>query len=216
MSTERSAIAVPDAPSEAPRKAAPAANPVRRPALIVVAIALVLFLYGLIADRSTPYTSQATVQAYVVKIAPEVAGKVIELGVGDNARVAAGDVLLRIDPEPYRLAVERAEAQLETAGQSVGSSTAGVAAAEASLATAIAERQNVREQSARVLELVRKGVYAAARADQRKGCPRNRPRQRYRGRRPSSSRLARASARRAPRMPRSAMRWRPWGVRSSI
>ena len=92
----------------------------RRPALVVVAIALVLFLYGLIADRLTPYTSQATVQAYVVKIAPEVAGKVIELGVGDNARVAAGDVLLRIDPEPYRLAVERAEAQLEAAGQSVG------------------------------------------------------------------------------------------------
>ena len=34
--------------------------------------------------------------------------------------------------------------------------------------TAIAERQNVREQSARVLELVKKGVYAEARADREK------------------------------------------------
>jgi multidrug resistance efflux pump len=156
-----------DAPAPAAEepKPASAANPVRRPALVVVAIALLLFFYGLIADRLTPYTSQATVQAYVIKIAPEVAGKVIELGVGDNARVAAGDVLLRVDLEPYRLAVERAEAQLEAAGQSVGSSTAGVAAAEANLATAVAEHRNAREQSARVLELVRKGVYAEARAD---------------------------------------------------
>jgi multidrug resistance efflux pump len=154
--------------SEAPRKPGRAPNPVRRPALIVTAIALVLFLYGLIADRSTPYTSQATVQAYVVKIAPEVAGKVIEVGVGDNARVTAADVLLRVDTEPYRLAVERAGAQLKTAGQSVGSSTAAVAAAEASHITAIAERENVRKQSARILELAKKGVYAEARVDQAK------------------------------------------------
>ena len=165
MSTESGAAAPPDAPSEEPRKPAPPANPMRRPALIVVAIAAVFFVYGLIADRLTPYTSQATVQAYVVKIAPEIGGKVSELGVGDNARVAPGDVLLRIDPEPYRIAVERAEAQLEVAGQSVGSSTAGVVAAEASVANAIAERQNIREQAGRVLVLVEKGVYAQSRYD---------------------------------------------------
>jgi multidrug resistance efflux pump len=64
--------------------------------LIILVIALVLFIYGLLSDRSTPYTSQATVQAYIVKIAPEVAGKVTEVAIGDNARVAAGDVLLRM------------------------------------------------------------------------------------------------------------------------
>jgi len=167
MSTESGTAAAPDAPSEEPSKAAPA-NPMRRPALIVVALAAVFFAYGLIADRLTPYTSQATVQAYVVKIAPEIAGKVAELGVGDNARVKAGDVLLRIDPEPYRIAVERAEAQLEVAAQSVGSSTAGVAAAEANLATAIANRANIREQTARVMELVKKGIYSESRADTEK------------------------------------------------
>jgi multidrug resistance efflux pump len=144
----------------------PARDPVRRPVLIVVAVALVLFVYGLIADRSTPYSSQATVQAYVVKIAPEVAGKVVEVGIGDNARVAAGDVLLRLEPDAYRLAVQRAEAQLGNAGQSVGSSTAAVAAAEANYVTAIAEQQNVLQQSARILELAKKGIYAQARVDQ--------------------------------------------------
>jgi multidrug resistance efflux pump len=146
----------------------PAPNPMRQPALIVVAIALVLFVYGLIADRSTPYTAQATVQEYVVKIAPDVAGRVIEIDVGDNARVAAGDVLFRLDPDLYRLAVERAEAQLGVAGQSVGSSTATIAAAEASRVSAIAEIQSVRKQSARIFELAKKGVYAEARVDQAK------------------------------------------------
>ncbi len=174
MSTERLsdaapvapvAPAAPAAPAKEPAKATPAANPMRRPALVVVAIAAVFFVYGLIADRVTPYTAQATIQAYVVKIAPEIAGRVAELGVGDNARVKAGEVLLRLDPEPYRIAVERAAAQLEVAGQSVGSSTAGVVAAEASVANAVAARQNTREQANRVLELVKKGIYPQARYD---------------------------------------------------
>ena len=69
-----------------------------------------------------------------------------------------------MDPEPYRIAVEEAEAKLATAGQTVGASTAGVASAEAKVAEMTARRNNTREQTARVLELVKKGTYAAARA----------------------------------------------------
>ena len=54
--------------SDAPR------DPVRRWTLIVLGLIVILFLYSLIADRLTPYTSQATVQAFVVRMAPEVAG----------------------------------------------------------------------------------------------------------------------------------------------
>ena len=67
-------------------------DPVRRWTLIILGLIVVLFLYSLIADRLTPYTSQATVQAFVVRMAPEVAGRVIEVNVVDNQRVAAGDV----------------------------------------------------------------------------------------------------------------------------
>jgi multidrug resistance efflux pump len=143
-------------------------NPVRRVTLTVLLIGAVYFAYSIVADRATPYTSQATVQAYLVRVAPEVSGNIIELGVTDNAVVTAGAVLFRIDPEQYRLAVESAEAQLEAAGQSVGSSTAAVAAAQANLAKAIAERENAREQTARVFELVKTKVYAKARGDQAK------------------------------------------------
>jgi multidrug resistance efflux pump len=156
--------AAPQAPPEAQRPAPP--SPVRRVALAVIVIGAIYFAYSIVADRLTPYTAQATVQAFLVRVAPEVSGSVIDLGVEDSQPVTAGTVLFRIDPVPYRLAVERAEAQLEAAGQSVGSSTAGVASAEASLAKAIAERENVREQTARTFELVKKKVYAEARGDQ--------------------------------------------------
>src|SRR6478735_6988139 len=118
----------------------PPANPVRRLTLIVMTIGVTLFIYGIAADRITPYTAQALVQAYLVKIAPEVSGRVIEVGVGTDQRVEAGKVLFRIEPDQYVLAVRRAEAQLETIGQTIGASTASVATAQAKLVEAIALR----------------------------------------------------------------------------
>ena len=141
-------------------------DPVRRWTLIVLGLILVLFLYSLIADRLTPYTSQATVQAFVVRMAPEVAGRVIEVNVADNQRVKGGDVLFRIDPQPFALALQQAEAKLAGVGQSIGASTAAVTSAQERLIEAKALRDNVREQANRVLQLVAKGVYAKAREDQ--------------------------------------------------
>jgi multidrug resistance efflux pump len=144
----------------------PPANPVRRMTLIVMAIGAVLFLYSIAADRITPYTAQALVQAYLVRIAPEVGGRVVEIGVGTDQRVEAGTLLFRIEPDQYVLAVRRAEAQLETVGQSIGASTAAVATAQAKLVEAIAGRENARDQTARTFELVRKGVHSEARRTQ--------------------------------------------------
>ncbi|WP_244479597.1 HlyD family secretion protein [Methylobacterium sp. Leaf111] len=138
----------------------------RRITLVVVALGAILFVYGIAGDRETPYTAQGLVQAYLVRIAPEVAGKVTEVGVRTDQRVNAGTVLFRIDPDAYALAVRRAEAKLEAAGQSIGASTAAVASAQAKLADAVSKRENAREQTARIFELVRKGVYAQARQQQ--------------------------------------------------
>ena len=140
-------------------------NPVRKWTLVVLALCVVFLLYSLIADRLTPYTSQAVAQAYIVGIAPEVAGRIIEIDVEDNQLVKAGQTLFRIDSEPYQIAVEQAEAKLATVGLTIGASTAGVASAEAELAEMTARRDNTREQTARVFELVKKGTYAAARGD---------------------------------------------------
>jgi multidrug resistance efflux pump len=143
-------------------------DPVRRWTLIILAIIVVLFFYSIIADRMTPYTSQAIVQAFVVRVAPEVSGRVLEVGVTDNQKVKAGELLFRIDPEPYRIALREAEAKVAGVGQTIGANTAAVTSAEERLIEARAERDNVVEQAKRILELVEKGVYAKAREDKAK------------------------------------------------
>ena len=141
------------------------ADPLRRWTLAIVVLCVLLFGWTLIADRLTPYTSDASVRAFVVRMVPEVSGKVIEIAVRDNQIVRSGDLLYRIDPTPFRIAVERAEASLAAAGQAVGASTAAVDAAQVRLVEETAQRTNVREQAARIFELVRVGVYPAAKGD---------------------------------------------------
>jgi multidrug resistance efflux pump len=143
-------------------------DPVRRWTLIVLSIIAVIFLYSIIADRMTPYTSQAVVQAYVVRVAPEVSGRVLEMGVTDNQRVKAGELLFRIDPEPYEIALKQAEARVDGVGQTIGANTASVSSAQERLVEAKANRDNIVEQAKRVLQLVEKGVYAKAREDRAK------------------------------------------------
>jgi multidrug resistance efflux pump len=146
-------------------KTATQRDPVRRWTLIVLGLVVGLFLYSIIADRMTPYTSQAIVQTFVVRMASEVAGRVIEVKVVDNQRVNAGDVLFRIDTQPFKIALAQAEAKLAGVGQTIGAGTAAVISAQERLIEAEAKRDNVREQANRVLQLVEKGVYAKARKD---------------------------------------------------
>ena len=66
-----------------------------------------------------PWTRDATVRAYVVTMAPEVAGRIVELPVIDNKYVRKGDLLMVIDPTNYRIAVSQAEAAVQQAQASV-------------------------------------------------------------------------------------------------
>ena len=111
-------------------------DPVRKWTFIILAAAFLLLVWYLVSDRVTPSTSQARVHALVVPIAPEVSGTVFSVDVGNNQRVKAGQELFHIDPERYRLAVETAEADLQSARQSMGASSANVSAAEAGLVSA--------------------------------------------------------------------------------
>jgi multidrug efflux system membrane fusion protein len=62
----------------------------------------------------SPYTDDASIDADVVHIASTVPGRIVELDVRENQLVKAGDVLFEIDPEPYRLRVELAAAELKS------------------------------------------------------------------------------------------------------
>src|SRR5207247_9344669 len=57
-----------------------------------------------------PRTDDAYLQADLVHMAPDVSGRIVELHVRDNQAVRKGDVLFRIDPDPYRMRVAQARA----------------------------------------------------------------------------------------------------------
>jgi RND family efflux transporter MFP subunit len=63
----------------------------------------------------TPWTRDGTVRAYVVKVAPQVAGEIVSLPVADNQFVHKGDLLMLIDPRNYSIAVRQAQATAEQA-----------------------------------------------------------------------------------------------------
>jgi multidrug efflux system membrane fusion protein len=65
--------------------------------------------------ESDPESDDATIDADVVHIAPSVSGRIIDLPVKENQLVKEGDVLFVIDPEPYRLHLELAKAELQAA-----------------------------------------------------------------------------------------------------
>ena len=62
-----------------------------------------------------PWTRDGHVRAQVIKITPRVSGPIVELPINDNQAVIKGDLLFRIDPRTYELAVEQAEAKLQQA-----------------------------------------------------------------------------------------------------
>jgi RND family efflux transporter MFP subunit len=62
-----------------------------------------------------PWTRDGTVRAYVVTMAPEVAGRIVELPVADNQFVHKGDLLMVIDPTDYTIAISLGEAAVEQA-----------------------------------------------------------------------------------------------------
>jgi multidrug resistance efflux pump len=74
-------------------------------------------MWGVYMDA--PWTRDATVRAYVIAMAPEVAGRIVELHVVDNKYVHRGDLLMVIDPTNYSIAVSQAEAAVQQSQASV-------------------------------------------------------------------------------------------------
>jgi multidrug resistance efflux pump len=67
------------------------------------------------AYMGAPWTRDGTVRAYVVTLAPQVAGYIVELPVADNQFVHKGELLMVIDPTNYKIAVSLAEAAVQQA-----------------------------------------------------------------------------------------------------
>ncbi|HXP31953.1 MAG TPA: HlyD family secretion protein [Stellaceae bacterium] len=81
--------------------------------MLSVPLALVLaagYLY--VTGGRYVSTDDAYVQADMIAVSADVGGRVVEVDVRDNQQVTDGQLLFRLDDRPYRIALERAKAQL--------------------------------------------------------------------------------------------------------
>ena len=153
VQSEAPAQQQPAAPPAAPVEAAPKKKGSRR-LVLMIAVPLVLVLGGAyfwLNGGRYQDTDNAYVQQAKVSLSADIAGRVASVKVGENQLVKAGDVLFTIDPEPYRIALDQANAALATARVNVeqmkvsyGTAEAQLAASEATLTIrqAAFDRQN--------------------------------------------------------------------------
>ncbi len=121
---------------------------------VAIAAFVLLFGYFLAADLWMPITPQAQLTRPVLRIAPRVSGQVLEIAVANNAHVQAGQLLFRLDPEPFRLAVHAAELAEEQAEQSNQQLDAALAAARAEHQAAQATAAELQREGGRLSKLL--------------------------------------------------------------
>ncbi|HKO67793.1 MAG TPA: HlyD family secretion protein [Burkholderiaceae bacterium] len=121
----------------------------RRGAIIVFILIVLSLVWYFVSDRLTPYTSQARVQAFVVPVPAEVSGTVLKVYVKNNDEVQRGQPLFDIDPSQYKIALQRSRSDYESVRLSVNASNASVAAAQASLRAAVANRVYAQQDATR-------------------------------------------------------------------
>jgi membrane fusion protein (multidrug efflux system) len=155
MKTEPEAADEP-AKEKATVPAAAATAKKRRWPVIIVLVLLVVaaVVFGVPRVRRalhTVSTDDAYVNSYVTFVAPRVSGQVLRVQVEDNNRVKKGTILVELDPEPYRVAVEIKQAALQAA-------QADLAATEASVRSGVAQARAMRFKLQRTIEDVENQV----------------------------------------------------------
>ncbi len=131
------------------------------PALVLVG-ALMFWLQG----GRYASTENAFVKADIAQMSSEIPGRIVEVRVRDHQAVAAGDVLLRIDPEPYRLALAKADAEVDSARSAVEQLKVSLRETRAEFTEAENRLAFYEAQAKRQRELSGRGVSSATRVEQ--------------------------------------------------
>ena len=131
-----------------------------RPLLLVV-VPTIAGLFGLYWYATTGRyvsTENAYVKADMVAISPEVDGRVIAVGVAENQFVRQGDVLFRLDPEPFQIALDMAEAKMLAVRNDIEGWRAEFRQIEAEIEEARERVQFYAQQAERQRELQGRGI----------------------------------------------------------
>jgi multidrug resistance efflux pump len=131
--------------------------------LVFLGVLVVVIVYYVIADRSTPLTTDAYVQAYVIQVAPEVAGRVERVYVREGQRVKAGALLFELDGRPFEHKVAYLEAKRIEVVQQVKRLKTDLEAARAEHERLLADAEY-----ARAVHQQEKAIYTAESTTQRR------------------------------------------------
>jgi membrane fusion protein (multidrug efflux system) len=129
---------------------------------VALVVALLYWLWG---GRYVT-TENAYVKADIAQISSEVAGRVLDINVQDHANVEAGDVLITLDQEPFRVALAKAEAELDASRGQVRTLIATWHEARSELREADSKVLYWNAQLARQKSLTERGIVASSKFEE--------------------------------------------------
>jgi multidrug resistance efflux pump len=145
----------------APQKSALA----KKITLVLLALCVLFFIWYIASDRLTPYTDLARIDGFVVPIAPLVSGSLVDVAVECHAMVNTGDVLVRVDPTQYQLALTKAESDLQQAKQQMKSQVASIKSSESRVESSRAQLEIATRNYERMENITKANPGALSQAD---------------------------------------------------
>lgn len=138
--------------------------------VVVPAVAILVGVYIYAESGRYVTTENAYIKSNVVAISSDVSGRVEWVGVDDNSLVRKGQILFRLDQQPFRIALERAEAELDLVRTQVEQVRADYHEAVARVATEVErvkflDRQLARQQTLKERKLASEQAYDVAAHD---------------------------------------------------
>ena len=140
-------------------------SPIKLITSIVLIISLLFFVWYILSERHTPYTDQARIKGLVTPVTSRVSGNIIDIRIELHSNVKAGDTLFLIDPSPFKIAVLKAEANIDNATQSVAASSSSVKSAAGKLGVAKAQLDRAQRNWNRVQKVMRDNAGALSESD---------------------------------------------------
>ncbi len=134
------------------------------PVFVVAALLIGGYFYWQ-HEKRYPSTDDASIQAHVINIAPRVSGKVVAIYVHDQEHVTQGQKLFDLDPVPFQLTVDKAEANLDTTRQQIEAAGMAVESARAVVVQREAELKDTQAETKRALIMVQQKYFSRAQGD---------------------------------------------------
>lgn len=134
-------------------------------AIAIVLLAIAAYAYWLVYVHPYETTDDAFVDARSFSVAAKISGYVSDVPVTDNQHVNAGDVILKIDPRDYQIALDQAKSQIDVSNAAIASADAQIAASaaaidqqKAALSSAEAALQFAQDEANRQDQLLKSGA----------------------------------------------------------